>query len=88
MSLIDSTRRHLLLPLPREMDPGARFLSVPQPQKLNTSTFHDAVNFVKVFIAFMLGLFLNSCLARWYNIIAAVTDLFLCIKKARAGTHS
>ena len=61
---------------------------MPAPEKLNTRTFHDAVNFIKVFIAFMLGLFLNSCLARWYNIIAAVTDLFLCIKKARAGTHS
>lgn len=60
---------------------GLLFLSVPAPEKLNTRTFHDAVNFIKVFIAFMLGLFLNSCLARWYNILASVTDLFLCIKK-------
>lgn len=57
------------------------FLLVPQPQKLDTTKFHDAVNFIKVFIAFMLGLFLNACLARWYSILQALTDLFLAVKK-------
>lgn len=57
------------------------FLCVPHPEKLNTKTFHDAVGFIKVFIAFMLGLFLNSCLARYYSILGAVTDLILAVKK-------
>jgi hypothetical protein len=57
------------------------FFSVPDPEKMDTRKFHEAVNFIKVFIAFMLGLFLNSCLARWYSIMSAITDLFLSIKK-------
>merc|ERR1719440_497390 len=60
---------------------GILYLCVPSPEKLDTQTFHDAVSFIKVFIAFMLGLFLNSCLSRWYSILGAVTDLFLAIKK-------
>merc|ERR1719261_998578 len=57
------------------------FITVPAPEKLDTTKFHDAVNFIKVFIAFMLGLFLNACLARWYSILQALTDLFLAVKK-------
>jgi hypothetical protein len=57
------------------------FITVPRPDKLDTTKFHDAVNFIKVFIAFMLGLFLNACLARWYSILQALTDLFLAVKK-------
>jgi len=56
-------------------------ITVPRPEKLDTTKFHEAVNFIKVFIAFMLGLFLNACLARWYSILQALTDLFLAVKK-------
>lgn len=67
---------------------GCLFLFVPDPEKMDTRKFHEAVNFIKVFIAFMLGLFLNSCLARWYSIINCITDLFLSIKKVSWTLHS
>lgn len=60
---------------------GALLLMVPDPEKLDVKKFHEAVNFIKVFIAFMLGLYLNSCLTRWWSIVSAMTDLFLSIKK-------
>jgi len=60
---------------------GLLLALVPSPEKLETKKFHEAVNFIKVFIAFMLGLFLNSCLKRWWMTVTALTDLFLSIKK-------
>ena len=42
------------------------FLAVPRPQDLETDFLFEVVLYFKVFIAFMLGLFMQSCLKRWF----------------------
>eukprot|EP00746_Dinoflagellata_sp_MGD_P136752 gnl/MRDRNA2_/MRDRNA2_70633_c0_seq1.p1 gnl/MRDRNA2_/MRDRNA2_70633_c0~~gnl/MRDRNA2_/MRDRNA2_70633_c0_seq1.p1 ORF type:complete len:425 (-),score=81.37 gnl/MRDRNA2_/MRDRNA2_70633_c0_seq1:119-1393(-) len=54
---------------------------VPSPKKLSTERFAQMSAFLKVFIAFMLGLFLNNALQRWWNLTMKVTEIMLSIKK-------
>merc|ERR1719265_440977 len=54
---------------------------VPSPKKLSTERFQQISAFLKVFIAFMLGLFMNNALARWWNLTMKVTEIMLSIKK-------
>jgi len=54
---------------------------VPSPKKLSTERFQQISDFLKVFIAFMLGLFMSNALNRWWNITMKVTEIMLSIKK-------
>merc|ERR1719420_462724 len=54
---------------------------VPSPKKLSTNRFQQISAFLKVFIAFMLGLFMNNALQRWWNLTMKVTEIMLSIKK-------
>jgi hypothetical protein len=54
---------------------------VPSPKKLSTERFSQMSAFLKFFIAFMLGLFMNNALQRWWNLTMKVTEIMLSIKK-------
>jgi hypothetical protein len=60
---------------------GLLFVLVPHPQDLDVSCVFEIVLYFKVFIAFMLGLFMQRCLVRWFGCMVALTDFFLSIRK-------
>lgn len=57
------------------------FLFVPRPQDLKMSSFFSLVLYFKVFIAFMLGMYMSFCLKRWWMCMQTLTDFFLGIRK-------
>merc|ERR1719359_1886526 len=57
------------------------YLTVPNIQTMNSEAFLAIVLYIKVFIAFMIGMFLQNCLARWWGTVCALTDLFLCVRQ-------
>jgi len=57
------------------------FLCVPDLTTFKPDAFYAVVLYVKVFIAFMLGMFLNNCLGRWWDTVVGLTDLFMDIRK-------
>jgi len=57
------------------------YLVVPRPQDLETHFLFEVVLYFKVFIAFMLGLFMQSCLKRWFACMVALTDFLLAVRK-------
>jgi len=57
------------------------YLVVPRPQDLETDFLFEVVLYFKVFIAFMLGLFMQSCLKRWFACMVALTDFLLAVRK-------
>lgn len=57
------------------------YLLLPRPQDLNTTCIFEIVLYFKVFIAFMLGLFMQRCLVRWFSCMVALTDYFMAIRK-------
>lgn len=56
-------------------------LLVHSPKKLSTERFQTIGMLFKVLIAFMLGMFLNNALARWWNIVVKIMELLLSVKK-------
>jgi hypothetical protein len=59
----------------------AVLLFVPRPQDLKMSPFFGLVLYFKVFIAFMLGMYMSFCLKRWWMCMQTLTDFFLGIRK-------
>jgi len=57
------------------------WLAVPNPHDLKMSPFFNIVHYFKVFIAFMLGMYMSSCLKRWWSCMQALTDFFLGIRR-------
>lgn len=57
------------------------FLTVPRPENLSTAVFFSIVLYFKVFIAFMLGLFMSNCVRRWWACVVGVCDYLMCIRK-------
>jgi len=57
------------------------FIFVPRPQDLKMSSFFSLVLYFKVFIAFMLGMYMSFCLKRWWMCMQTLTDFFLGIRK-------
>jgi len=51
------------------------------PYKLSITEFYNIIHYIKVFIAFMLGLFMQNCLSRWWRTVSFLSDLFLDMKK-------
>jgi len=60
---------------------GLVWSAVPQPQNLDTRRFFELVMYFKVFIAFMLGMYMGNCFNRWWNCCVMLTDFFLVIRK-------
>lgn len=54
---------------------------VPHARRLNTDAFGKFVTYIKVFIAFMLGLFLNSAFARWWSSVRSFKRFLTSIKQ-------
>lgn len=57
------------------------YFIVEHPEDLNTDRFLRIVDFFKVFVAFLLGLYLNNCLSRWWSTVEALTDFLYIVKK-------
>jgi hypothetical protein len=57
------------------------FCFCPRPQDLKMSSFFSLVLYFKVFIAFMLGMYMSFCLKRWWMCMQTLTDFFLGIRK-------
>jgi hypothetical protein len=55
-------------------------LVVADPHKLSTSTLFHIIDYVKLFLAFMLGLYMSHCVVRWWNSVSSIVDFFHCIK--------
>lgn len=60
---------------------GLVWVCVPSPHDLKMSPFFDIVHYFKVFIAFMLGMYMSACLKRWWSCMQALTDFFLGIRR-------
>jgi len=66
----------------------AVYAGLPSARKLDTSKFNDFVNYIKVFIAFMLGLFLNNAFARWWSSVAYFKRFLVSIKQLMFTMHA
>merc|ERR1719258_612260 len=55
-------------------------LVVADPHNLSTSTLFNIINYVKLFLAFMLGLYMAHCVTRWWNSVTSITNFFHSIK--------
>merc|ERR1719169_386402 len=51
------------------------------PHMLNTEKFDMIVKYLKVFLAFMLGMFMNNSLTRWWQTVNTTTDYFNNVEK-------
>merc|ERR1719326_2472577 len=56
-------------------------LLVPNAHNLDTGSFNTLLKYLKVFLAFMLGMFMNNSLGRWWTTVNALTDYFNNIEK-------
>lgn len=61
---------------------------VPSARKLDTSRFNDFVTYIKVFIAFMLGLFLNNSFRRWWASVSSFKKFLTSIKQLMYTLHA
>ena len=57
------------------------FFFMPNAHKMDTSEYDTIVKYLKVFLAFMLGMFMNNSLARWWVTVNTVTDSFNGVEK-------
>merc|ERR1719235_2136564 len=55
-------------------------LVVADPHKLSTTTLFNIIDYTKLFLAFMLGLYMAHCVTRWWNSVSSIVDFFHCIK--------
>jgi hypothetical protein len=59
----------------------ACYVGIPSARKLDTGRFNDFVTYIKVFIAFMLGLFLNNAFKRWWSSVSHFKRFLVSIKQ-------
>jgi len=64
------------------------FFCIPSARKLDTGRFNDFVNYIKVFIAFMLGLFLNNSFRRWWTAVSRFKKFLTSIKQLMYTLHA
>jgi hypothetical protein len=55
-------------------------LAVEDPHNLSTTTLFNIIHYVKLFLAFMLGLYMAHCVTRWWNSVSSIVNFFHCIK--------
>jgi hypothetical protein len=53
---------------------------VADPHKLSTTTLFNIIDYTKLFLAFMLGLYMAHCVTRWWNSVSSIVDFFHAIK--------
>jgi hypothetical protein len=53
---------------------------VADPHKLSTKTLFNIIDYVKLFLAFMLGLYMAHCVTRWWNSVSSIINFFHMIK--------
>lgn len=53
----------------------------PKHTRIRTGEFETIVKYLKVFLAFMLGMFMNNSLQRWWQTVNTLTDYFNNIEK-------
>jgi hypothetical protein len=56
-------------------------LLVPNAENLEAGSFDTLLKYLKVFLAFMLGMFMNNSLGRWWTTVNALTDYFNNVEK-------
>lgn len=61
---------------------------IPKARKLDTGRFNDFVVYIKVFIAFMLGLFLNNSFRRWWASVSSFKKFLTSIKQLMYTLHA
>lgn len=61
---------------------------VPDVHLLSSALFLKAVNVIKVFLPFVLGLYLKSCLDRWWITMSRFSNYFCAIKKVMLVLNS
>jgi len=61
---------------------------VPHSHQFQTDRFQDFFKFVRVFIAFMLGLFLNSSFQRWWSTVTSFKKFLVSIKQLVYTLHT
>lgn len=59
------------------------FLTSPDPTTIDPGKLRDAASFFKVFIAFMLGLYVSAAYGRYTVLIQELTALFACVKQTQ-----
>jgi len=64
------------------------YFGVPSARKLDTGRFNDFVTYIKVFIAFMLGLFLNNSFRRWWASVSSFKKFLTSIKQLMYTLHA
>jgi len=60
---------------------------VPSARKLDAAKFNDFVTYLKVFIAFMLGMFLNNAFRRWWTMMLHFSTFLISIKQLLYMLH-
>jgi len=60
---------------------GLVFHLSSHPERYNTRSIRDFVETLSISIGMLLGLFLRSCLARWWDTVKSLESLFGSIKK-------
>lgn len=66
----------------------ACYIGIPHARKLDTGRFNDFVTYIKVFIAFMLGLFLNNAFKRWWSSVSYFKRFLVSIKQLMFTMHA
>lgn len=64
------------------------YYGVPNAQRLNTETFQEFVVYFKVFISFMLGLFLNNSFRRWWSSVSSFKRFLTSIMQLVYTLHT
>lgn len=64
------------------------YFGIPSARKLDTSRFNDFVTYIKVFIAFMLGLYLNNSFRRWWASVSSFKKFLTSIKQLMYTLHA
>lgn len=57
------------------------FLLVPEPRHFRASSFNEFVIYIKYFIALILGLFVKTCYARWWQSVTTFKVYLTSIKQ-------
>jgi hypothetical protein len=61
---------------------------VPSAKAFDTSRFREFCTFLKVFISFMIGIYVQHSFGRWWNTVMCFEDLLIAIKQLVFMLHS
>lgn len=64
------------------------YFGVPNSQRMDTTKFNDFVVYLKVFITFLLGLFLSTAFKRWWASVGSFKHFMTAIKQLMFTLHA